>query len=133
METLTAAEYRALVAKKRQPTNKRKGSKAKAEIEIVLKLFGKPYVAEYSFHPERKWRFDFAIPEMKIAIEYEGLMSEKSRHTTITGFTNDSEKYNAAQILGWRVLRYTALNYMSLGEDLNNLFQSSFKPPTQEL
>lgn len=133
METLTAAEYRALVAKKRQPTNKRKGSKAKAEIEMMLKLFGKPYETEFKFHPKRKWRFDFCIPELKIAIEYEGLMSEKSRHTTITGFTNDSEKYNAAQILGWRVLRYTALNYKSLSEDLNNLLQSSFNPPTQEL
>ena len=35
METLTAAEYRALVAKKRQPTNRHKGSKAKAEIEMI--------------------------------------------------------------------------------------------------
>ena len=87
METLTAAEYRALVAKKRQPTNRHKGSKAKAEIEMMLKLFGKPYVAEYSFHPERKWRFDFAIPEMKIGIEYNGIMSAKSRHTTITGIS----------------------------------------------
>ena len=121
METLTAADYRALVAKKRQPTNRHKGSKAKAEIEMILKLFGRHYEKELKFHPERKWRFDFAIPEMKVAIEYEGLMSEKSRHTTISGFTNDSEKYNAAQALGWKVLRYTALNYKNLSNDLNQI------------
>jgi len=121
METLTAAEYRALVAKKRQPTNRHKGSKAKAEIEMMLKLFGKPYVAEYSFHPERKWRFDFAIPEMKIGIEYNGIMSAKSRHTTITGYSKDMEKINAAQKLGWVVLQYTPLNYKNMLNDLNEI------------
>ena len=75
--------------------------------------------SEHQFHPERKWRFDWAIPEKMIAIEYEGLMSEKSRHTTISGFTGDTEKYNAAQSLGWKVLRYTAKNYKSLLTDLN--------------
>ena len=121
MGTLTAAEYRALVAKKRQPTNRHKGSKAKAEIEMMLKLFGKPYVAEYSFHPERKWRFDFAIPEMKIGIEYNGIMSAKSRHTTITGYSKDMEKINAAQKLGWVVLQYTPLNYKNMLNDLNEI------------
>ncbi|MFL5811344.1 MAG: hypothetical protein ACJ749_17610 [Flavisolibacter sp.] len=73
---------------------------------------------EFAFHPERKWRFDFAILEKKVAIEYEGLMSEKSRHTTVTGYTGDAEKYNAAQSLGWKVLRYTAVNYKTMIEDL---------------
>ena len=121
METLTAAEYRALVAKKRQPTNRHKGSKAKAEIEMMLKLFGKPYETEFKFHPKRKWRFDFCIPELKIAIEYEGLMSEKSRHTTITGYSKDMEKINAAQKLGWVVLQYTPLNYKNMLNDLNEI------------
>jgi hypothetical protein len=79
------------------------------------------YVPEHRFHPERKWRFDWCIPSLTIAIEYEGLMSKKSRHTTISGFTGDSEKYNAAQALGWKVLRYTALNYKELIYDLNKI------------
>lgn len=29
-------------------------------------------VAEYRFHPFREWRFDYAIPELKIALEVEG-------------------------------------------------------------
>lgn len=76
------------------------------------------YEEELVFHPVRKWRFDWAIPELKIAIEYEGLMSKKSRHTTIKGYTEDTIKYNEASKLGWRVLRYTAITYQSLHEDL---------------
>lgn len=68
-------------------------------------------VHEHKFHPDRKWRFDFALPDQKIGIEYEGINSKKSRHTTLTGFTGDTEKYNAAQALGWKVIRFTAKNY----------------------
>jgi hypothetical protein len=75
---------------------------------------------EHKFHPERKWRFDWAIPAFMIAVEYEGLMSNKSRHTTIKGFTGDTDKYNAAQVLGWRVIRLTALNYKSLIQILDS-------------
>lgn len=75
---------------------------------------------EYRFHPDRKWRFDWAIPALKIAIEYEGLFAAKSRHTTISGFSNDTEKYNACQASGWRLLRYTAKNYTNLVHDLNH-------------
>ncbi len=81
------------------------------------------YTEEFKFHPTRKWRFDWAIPEMKCAIEYEGLMSKKSRHTTIKGFSGDCEKYNEAVKLGWKVLRYTALNYNNLQEDLENIIK----------
>lgn len=76
---------------------------------------------EFEFDDERKWRFDWCFPSMLVAIEYEGLMSAKSRHTTVTGFTGDTEKYNTAQALGWKVLRYTALNYKDMIEDLNKL------------
>ena len=58
--------------------------------------------------PFRLWRFDFAWPDVKVAIEYEGLMSAKSRHTTVSGFSDDCEKYNAAAQLGWAVYRFTA-------------------------
>jgi hypothetical protein len=82
-------------------------------------------IAEYKFHPKRKWRFDFALfrknGDKLCAIEYEGLNSCKSRHTTITGYTGDTEKYNAAQLEGWKVLRYTALNYKNVLIDLNKI------------
>jgi len=114
-ETWTPEQYRAHIAKKSTPKKKKgNGSKAKAEMEMMLKLAGYEYVKELKFHPKRKWRFDWAIPSLKIGLEYEGIMSEKSRHTTITGMSGDCEKYNAAQSLGWKVLRFTALNYKNL-------------------
>ena len=93
------------------------------EMKLILQLMKIDFVAEHKFHEERKWRFDIAIPSLKIAIEYEGIMSRKSRHTTVTGYTKDCEKYNAATIAGWRVLRYNAINYKSLGDDLMMLLK----------
>ena len=91
------------------------------EIKLVLQLMKVDFVAEHKFHEERKWRFDIAIPSLKIAIEYEGIMSRKSRHTTVTGYTKDCEKYNAATIAGWRVLRYNVFNYRSAGADVESI------------
>jgi len=73
----------------------------------ALKLLGFNYVTEYEFHPVRDWRFDYALPEQNIAIEYEGIYSKKSRHLTIKGFREDCRKYNEAALLGWVVIRVT--------------------------
>lgn len=64
-------------------------------------------VREFKFHPDRKWRFDFAYPEEKVAIEVEGGIWSGGRHTRGTGFEGDCEKYNAAALAGWRVFRFT--------------------------
>lgn len=64
-------------------------------------------VKEFKFHPVRKWRFDYAIPEHKIALEVEGGVWTGGRHTSSVGFLNDMEKYNTATLMGWRVLRTT--------------------------
>ena len=61
---------------------------------------------EFVFHPTRRWRFDFAWPSLYIAAECEGGVWSGGRHTTPSGFTDDCEKYNAAAVLGWRVLRF---------------------------
>ena len=83
------------------------------------------YVEEHRFHKTRRWRFDVAVPSINVAIEYEGIVGQKSRHTSITGYTKDCEKYNNAQILGWTVLRYTALNYEDLKKDLENFIKDT--------
>ena len=64
-------------------------------------------VKEYKFHPERRWRFDYAIPEYKIALEVEGGVWTQGRHTRPQGFLGDIEKYNTATLMGWRVFRTT--------------------------
>jgi very-short-patch-repair endonuclease len=63
-------------------------------------------VREYRFHPIRLWRFDFAWVDQKIAVELEGAVWTRGRHTRGTGFVADCEKQNAAQLRGWMVLRF---------------------------
>lgn len=62
---------------------------------------------EYRFHPVRKWRFDAAWPEHKVAVEVEGGIYTRGRHTRPAGFNEDSRKYAQATLLGWRVFRVT--------------------------
>lgn len=64
-------------------------------------------VKEYKFHPTRRWRFDFAIPEYKIAIEIDGGVWTYGRHNRSAGYIADMEKMNAAASLGWIVLKFT--------------------------
>lgn len=64
-------------------------------------------VKEYKFHPKRRWRFDYAIPEYKIALEVEGGVWTGGRHIRAQGFLGDMEKYNTATLMGWRVFRTT--------------------------
>lgn len=73
--------------------------------------------AEYKFS-ERNFRFDWCIPDKMIAVEYNGIMSQKSRHTTVTGYSRDMTKINLAQSLGWTVYQYTPLNYEDIVNDL---------------
>jgi len=63
---------------------------------------------EVRFHPTRKWRFDFAWREQRLAVEVEGGTWAGGRHTRGEGFAEDAEKYNAAVLLGWSVLRFTS-------------------------
>jgi len=63
--------------------------------------------AEVRFHPVRKWRFDFAWPEHKIALEIEGGIWTAGRHTRGSGVVKDLEKYNPAASMGWLVFRTT--------------------------
>lgn len=62
---------------------------------------------EYQFAKPRRWRFDYCWPAYKVALEVEGGAFIGGRHTRGKGFVNDLEKYNAATLMGWRVLRFT--------------------------
>lgn len=62
---------------------------------------------EYRFHPSRKWRFDYAIPSIRMAIEVEGGVWTGGRHTSSKGFLGDMEKYNEAALSGWCLIRTT--------------------------
>jgi very-short-patch-repair endonuclease len=64
-------------------------------------------VKEFRFHPTRKWRFDYAFVEQKIAVEVDGGVWIGGRHNRASGYVKDLEKFNAATALGWVVLKFT--------------------------
>lgn len=69
-----------------------------------------PFIGEHKFHEKRKWRFDWAVVDLKLAIELEGVVwkpGQKGRHQTAQGLAGDCEKYNTAIECGWVVLRLT--------------------------
>ena len=66
---------------------------------------GTRLVAELRFAPPRRWRFDFADPVTRTAIEIEGGVWARGRHNRAAGFLADAEKYGTAARLGWQVLR----------------------------
>ena len=63
--------------------------------------------AEYRFHDSRKWRFDWAWPEYRVALEVDGGIWRGGRHTRGAGWLKDTEKLNTAASMGWRLLRCT--------------------------
>ena len=121
------------VSSKTEPTIKKTLTVQKISVEkntigfvlMTLKQSGliTDFLTEHKFDSVRRFRFDWAIIDLKIGIEYEGIIAEKSRHTTIEGFTTDCIKYNLAIQNGWRVLRYTAGNYQDLETDLLKLLK----------
>lgn len=74
-------------------------------VEFCRKQLGVAPVREFQFHPSRKWRFDYAFIDAKIALEVEGGVYTGGRHIRPRGFLGDVDKYNAASVMGWRVLR----------------------------
>ena len=112
-----------------------------SELEAVFRLqiedtrLSTP-VTEYRFHLKRKWRFDFAWPDQKLAVEIEGGTFKKSRHTSGPGFHNDCEKYNAAVLEGWKVFRFDSRMVNSLEAirtitDAFNRYNQS-RPPAKD-
>ncbi len=85
-----------------------------------LRLHGLNAQREHRFHPDRVWRFDFAFPDEKIAVEVEGGSWVNGAHQRGKHFESDCEKYNEAAILGWRVLRVTT-DMIKRGQAMNFL------------
>ena len=78
-------------------------SELEAEFAFHLKALKiKKHEREYMFAKPRRWRFDFAWVDEKIAVEIEG-----GRHVRGKGFENDCEKINQGQLMGWAVYRFT--------------------------
>lgn len=92
-------------------------------------MLGSP-VTEFKFDEERKWKFDYAWPDIKLTLEVEGGIYGRGKacpvckrkapgaHSSIQRLLSDMEKYNRAASLGWTVLRCTPDELM-----LNKTFQ----------
>lgn len=91
-------------------------------------------VKEFRFHPTRRWRFDYAFPELKIAVEVEGGVWRQGRHTRGSGFVKDMEKYNTAAVLGWTLIRVTPQNLIkrSTAELIRQLINNKLKIESYE-
>ena len=97
--------------KRKQKVNVASNATKKLHSRVAAQLLGLPKpVSEHMFHSTRKWRLDYAWPELKIALEVHGATYKGGRHVTGKGFANDREKMNEAQLLGWIVIETTTDN-----------------------
>lgn len=76
--------------------------------EAWVRLGGPALTPEHRFHKERRWRFDYALPSAKIAIELEGGIHKRRGHASPKGYIKDCRKYNAAVADGWALFRLAA-------------------------
>lgn len=87
-------------------------STASEKVDLFLNYLQQQFpqaevVKELQFQPDRKWRFDYAFPSRKIAIEIDGAIWTLGRHNRPRGYLNDMEKLNTAASMGWLVLRFS--------------------------
>lgn len=81
------------------------GSELEDELVWQIRSIGlqKP-VREHKAIPGRRFRFDLAWPEQKLAVEVQGAVWTQGRHTRGAGAESDAEKLSLAVLHGWRVL-----------------------------
>jgi hypothetical protein len=77
------------------------------ELDQQIAAHGLPkMLPEFRFAaPLRQWRSDRAYVELKLLFEIEGGAFVQGRHTRGVGYSNDIEKYNTAQLMGYHVYR----------------------------
>lgn len=115
MTSYSIAEYKKIVKatrpKGRSKRPKVKGEKTPNEFEAKLarelKTLKIEFEQEFEFHPMRKWRADFHLVGKKILVEVEGAIWSGGRHTRGKGYIGDMEKYNAATMMGFQVIRFS--------------------------
>lgn len=83
-------------------------SELEETLALLIRAEGLPEPArEYRFSETRRFRFDFAWPDLQVAVECEGGTWSGGRHVRGGGYAKDLEKYNLAALMGWICLRFT--------------------------
>ena len=82
---------------------------AECLLALQVEQAGYSLEREYRFARPRRWRADGALLEQRILYEVDGgaWLPGGGRHTRGAGFEADCEKSNQAQLLGFRVFRFT--------------------------
>jgi hypothetical protein len=75
-------------------------TEAQILLAVHLKELGIATIPEFRFDPERQFRFDLYSPALRIGFEVNGHFQGKHG----SGWSNDAEKINLAQMQGIRVL-----------------------------
>ncbi len=80
--------------------------------EAFLKAWMKRYpkhmpALQHRFHPTRKFRFDFAWPTKKVAVEIQGY---GPGHFSLLGATKDYDRLIECLKLNWRVIYFTNMH-----------------------
>ena len=78
-------------------------SKLEDTFAFQLRAVGIEFEREYRFHAIRKWKFDFAWPLVKVALEIHGGTFVRGAHSRGARQRKDFEKQNAAHLAGWTV------------------------------
>jgi very-short-patch-repair endonuclease len=117
VESISIAEYQKLYGvRSKKKSNLKRSTRVKTHqgesigeslLANQLRVLKISFEQEYKFHPKRKWRADFHIVGKKILVEVEGGVWSGGRHTRGNGYIGDMEKYNAAVVMGYQVLRFS--------------------------
>ena len=103
------------IVKGKKPSQK---SEAEEKLWLHLRVLGQQRLwrRQVRFHPVRRWTFDFARPDIKLAVEVQGIhrfgadgkqTKHPGYHRSAEGIENDCEKAAKAMLLGWKVLKVT--------------------------
>ena len=132
------------MARRREPYSKprvtrgRRRSQGELALARHIQWEGLPEPEEefpFALEEGRKFRFDFAWPARKLAVEVDGgkhmiRRSRRDGRPVIVGDHNrpeDLARQNLAALLGWRILRYTP-KMVASGEAIRDLKRELMKP-----
>jgi very-short-patch-repair endonuclease len=126
-QRVTAAEYNAMLAGKTPGVKlPRKRSELEEELDQQIALYGLPEPeTEYRFLKDRRFRFDFAWPDRKFAVEIQGGYYSNGRHNRNP--IPDCKKANLAGQHGWTLLFFkpdeveNGAAVLRIQEELNNV------------
>ncbi len=114
-------EHRELGVPQNQGLKKPKADHSSPYADIFgkkLKIFIPDLQKEYKQGvPGRRYRLDFAIPEIKLAIEIDGY---RSHGLSIRGFHKDRVRNNLLVVNGWRILHFSIRD---LTQDMDGCIQ----------